>query len=155
MAFTDLDFSLPQWGKSLNDTLRKIWGGYPSTSEWSTSGLKYLNGFAAQYQADGNDLHYRTIDVNGTRTIQFAGWIKTPAVTDAQVIQCVQVPSSIFNGHTGFIQQHDRYTCWWSDQWVSLTIDPATGIISMRNMATRGDKSVAASAFEINYSVSW
>lgn len=154
MAFTDIDFSLPQWGKSLNDTLRKIWGGYPSTSEWTDS-ITYMNGFGPKSDDLPNTLKYRVIDSDGQRTIQFAGWMKMPAMTDSQIIECAKIPVNLFNGHTGFIQQYDRFFCAWGDQWLSIVIDPATGILSVRNMSTRGDKSLAAGAFQINYSVSW
>lgn len=129
----------------------------PVVSAWSTTGITYKNSFAAYTDAT-NTLHYRTIDSGGKRTIELAGWVKTPRLaSNASSLAMCNIPMSLFKGYTGFVHQNERYTCFWGDQWQSIVLDPATGDLKISNMSSRGttDHSVNASAIQINYSVDW
>lgn len=124
-------------------------------SAWSTTGIAYKNSFSA-YKDTVNALHYRTIDLGGKRTIELAGWITTPQLaSNASSLTMCNLPVNLFKGYTGFVHQNERYTCFWGDQWVSVVLDPGTGDLRISNMSSRGDKTVSASAIQINYSVSW
>lgn len=126
------------------------------TSNWTTNGLVFVNGFAAFSQEIANTIKYRTIDNKGTRTVQFAGAVKTPALSaSASGLAMLKVPLSLFEGHKGFIQQYDRYTCFWGDQWCVVQVKPETGELCVTNMSMRDDKNVKASSLQINYSISW
>ncbi|KRK34371.1 hypothetical protein [Loigolactobacillus bifermentans] len=142
---------MPDWQKPINDFAAK---NAIVVSPWSTTGITYTNGFGPDSDT-ANALHYRTVDQGSQRTIQFAGWIKNPALVKSQKITFASIPVSLFKGYTGLIQQYERYAQAWSDLQVAVGIDPATGEFSFQNRATRDTGAFGAGGLEINYSVTW
>lgn len=133
MAAYDLTKGQADWNKYLNDYMN---GNYIEPTEWSTSGISFLNGFGNGDTTNASSsLKYRTIDFGSVRAIEISGYLKNPEIAKQSQVDYAKLPVNIFKGQTETKGLFGYMSSIWGDQWLKNKLNAQTGTLSVSNFS--------------------
>lgn len=119
-------------------------------SEWTETGMAYVNGFTRNSNDPTNTLRYRTIKLGGkVVAVQFAGYVITPSISPGGSTVMAKLPSGLLQ--SGFNHNSDRVAIVQGEiAIIAAGIDSSGG--GTLSISNAGDtaKTWAASSVQVN-----